>query len=87
MDGLETFDTAQLEAELKRRKEEEEEGAKPKPIDSPDWSDVVECCIFYIDELHTKGYAHSDSKQYIFEEAVSAVFGRTVWKWINEVLA
>jgi len=83
MDGLETFDTEQLEAELARRKEEAERQAMPVPLDNPDWSVVTKYCKGYIEDLHTKGYTHTDDKQYIFEAAMNAVFGKNVWQWIN----
>ena len=83
MNDLECFDTEQLEAELKRRKEEEERQNKPHPVTDPDWSAVQQCCEDYIAGLFAKGYVYGDAKQYIFEAAMEAVFGKNVWYWVN----
>ena len=86
MNKLEVFDTEQLEAELARRKEEEERRAMPKPLEAQDWERVARYCEGYVNALHSEGSVHPDHKQYIFEAAMEAAFGREVWKWINAKL-
>jgi hypothetical protein len=83
MDNLGVYDTKQLEDELARRKREAEEGAKPKPIESPDWTGVQATCESYVEALFRRGYVDSDDKQWIFEAAMEAVFGKDVWPWVN----
>jgi len=84
MSELEQYDTAELEAELRRREIEDKERAKPKPLRSQDWSIVEQLCIGYVEAIASTGWPQKDSKQYIFEEAMKAVYGHTVWAWIND---
>ena len=84
MDNLKAFDTEQLEAELERRREEEEARNKPQPLADPNWFYVEKMCTSYVEELSIGQRPHGDSKHYIFEAAMEAVFGREVWGWINK---
>jgi len=70
----------QLEAELKRRKKVKD--AKPTPLETPNFSGVIATVTEYIDSL-AEGHEPKDIKQYTFEAAVEAVYGRSVWNWIN----
>ena len=83
MDELKCFDTEQLEAELKRHKEEEKGRNKPQPVANPDWSTVQRYCQEQVDTIFQGKYVDSDSDHYIYEAAMEAVFGRNVWSWIN----
>ena len=58
---------------------------KPKPLPEPDWSLLIEQCQDYIDYLEKYGHPPKDGRVYIYEQAMTAVFGRTVWNWIHEV--
>lgn len=83
MNELEVFDTEQLEAELKRRKEEEEKRNIPQPVTTPDWTHVRAMVIDHIFSVFDRGYGDSDTKHYIYEAAIEAVYGKNVWPWIN----
>ena len=85
---LESFDDEQLEAELTRRKREKELAEIPAPIKGPhDWSEVIMLCTSYVAAIAEAKWEQSDSKQYIFEAAMEAVYGgEEVWKWINKKL-
>jgi len=75
---------AQLERELERRKQKREEQERPKPVENPDWSRLIKTCEECICE-HEKGESvDSDLPHYIYEEAMKAVFGPDIFKWINE---
>lgn len=56
----------------------------PEPLPSPDFSELIKLCQEHIDFLASDDYyADNDNKQYIYEAAIEAVFGKNVWKWIN----
>lgn len=86
MDKLEEFDTVQLEAELERRKQEEKRRNMPRRLDNPDWSAVEKMCEEYINALAWNGRPPKDADHYIYEAAMTAVFGNGVWVWINKRL-
>jgi hypothetical protein len=81
---IEQLSDAELEAEMARRKAEKEAAKRPKPLPEPDFSNVVKQCAEYIKQLSADGYYDDDTKQYIFEAAVEAVYGRDVWDWVRE---
>jgi cation transport regulator ChaC len=70
--------TDDLRAELKRREQKKREVEKPVAIEKPDFSPVIALCQSYVDEIQN-GYFDEDLKQYIFEAAITAVFGDNVW--------
>lgn len=62
-----------------------------KPIQknkaSQDFSKVVESVQEYVDFMDSEDYHEDEISNYrdqIFEKAVEAVYGETVWKFINE---
>lgn len=74
----------ELEAEMKRRREAMEAAKRPKPMPSPDFSNVVSQCAEYIKQLSTLGYSDEDLKDYVFEAAVEAIYGQNIWDWVCE---
>lgn len=69
----------QLRDELARRKEARLP-QKPSRIEHPDFSTLIGLCQGYI-EIERR--ADVDMKQYIFEAALEAVFGKEVWTFIR----
>jgi transcription initiation factor IIE alpha subunit len=55
----------------------------PKPLPNPDFSKVISQCQEYIKDLEEDGTEDDDSCHYIFESAMTAVFGSDVWKWVR----
>jgi len=59
----------------------------PIPINNPDFTDLIDSALEYIEFIDSENY-HEDSlddyKQEIFEIAMEAVFGPKIWDWINE---
>ena len=82
MMDLRYISTEELEQELERRRSLP---PKPRPLISPNFSELVRACSDYIDILEKQGET-SDSQHFIFEEAMNAVYGEDVWDWINETL-
>lgn len=59
----------------------------PKPLDVPDFNRLIVEVVEYVKWIESGEY-HSDSErvEYIFEEAVKAVYGDRVFDWVNEVI-
>jgi len=87
-EALGFFSNNELKAELKRREDLERLAAIPKPIENPNFSELVTQCNTYITELSESIFPieSGDHIQYIFEEAMKAVYGKNVFEWINEKL-
>lgn len=79
---LENISTRELEKESERQTREE----KPRSIDNPDITRLQNICCEYINDLASDGYVDEDYEQYIFEAAMETVFGKDVWKFINDKL-
>ena len=59
---------------------------KPVAIENPDLSSVIVQCQNYVDALHIDGYHpydDKDLKMYVFEAAMVATFGETIWQWVT----
>ncbi len=85
--ALHTCPTDLLEAELEKRKKQEFEEEIPKPVFATlqDFLPVVDLCQSYIGQLAEKEpYADEKLRQYIFEAAMAAVFGKDVWVWVKK---
>lgn len=88
---IEEFDDEELETELKRRQEKKRIAAKPKPLKNIDWTPLINMCQEQIDNLHEnemcdeddRQYIDSDIDHYVYECAMTCVFGANVFKWIN----
>ncbi len=59
----------------------------PKPLDVPDFNRLIVEVMEYVKWIESGEY-HSDGDQveYIFEEAVKAVYGDRVFDWVNDVI-
>ena len=79
---LDSFSTKQLEDEIQKRQKQEAD--KIPPIVQPDFRPLIKVCQEYIDDLANNGYVDEDMKEYIFEAAMEAIFGKVVWKYIKE---
>jgi hypothetical protein len=79
---LDHISDEQLRAELERREEAEEARLRPRPQPYQDYEGLVKQCEAYIEELANYSY-DEDAKQYIYEAAIEAIYGKGVWKWIN----
>jgi hypothetical protein len=78
---LMNFTTESLKKELLRR--ENIKARKPKPVNNPDFKQLISICISYMD-VDDPNDLRVDIQSDIYEEAISAVFGEKVWGWINE---
>jgi hypothetical protein len=75
----------ELQAELERRKQEAQEAQKPpKPLATPDWAKFQKFIEESIAELAKPDGYVKDFTHYVFEEALTTVYGRNFWDWWNE---
>lgn len=58
----------------------------PKPLANPNWSALIETCQESLKEYQEGVETDSDCPHYIYEAAMSAVFGPDVWKWTRAVV-
>lgn len=75
------YSIEELQALIEQKKKEEREA--PAPLVSPNFSPIINMVKEYISDLE-KGREPADSKQWIFEAAVEAVYGRKIWDWVNK---
>lgn len=77
---LKNFSIEELEAEIKRQKEV----AVPTVIENPVITEkLINGCKEYIEAIQQER-SLDNFEHFVFEAAVEAVFGPTVWKWINK---
>jgi hypothetical protein len=84
MTALIDITTEDLQAELARRKETEKTQRIPVPKVDINFIPLVGCCQDYIIELAKQGYADDDFPHYIYEAALTAIYGDDVWTFINK---
>ena len=77
--------TEELEIELERRRQAKEI-KKPVALESPNFSFLVETCQNIIDRYEEMRYSDEDDTRYVYEVAMVAIFGPTVFEWINNVV-
>lgn len=56
----------------------------PVPIENPDFSDLIDTCKSVMSGIEKNGYMEDDDRQYVYESAMGAVFGKDVWVYINK---
>lgn len=83
MGDLSALTTAELQKELARRNQPK----PPKPekihFQKCDFGPVERMCIEYVNAVED-GDVDDDWPHYIFEAAVEAVYGKSIWEWIRE---
>jgi hypothetical protein len=58
---------------------------KPKQLENIDLTALKKICQDYIDNL-SNDCSDDDEEHYIYETAMETIFGKNVWKYINEKL-
>ena len=74
---------AQLEAELEALRSAQRAATKPVQLNVMNLAPLSAICQNYIDDLENCA-ADADYTEYIFEVAMTTVFGDNVFAWINE---
>ena len=80
---LSDYSTDDLKLELERRLLE----SVPKMQKCPDYTDLQHSCQAYVCAIATNTYHEDNEDQhYIFEAALEALYGKSIWDWIQEQL-
>ena len=82
MSDLKDKSTEELQAELERRKASGEK-LKPELLAAPDLSKLKLLCVSYLDAV-AEDEVDDDMDRYIFEAAMEAFYGGSVWEYVNE---
>ena len=81
--NISDFSENELKEELERREKEKKISQTPKPVANVDWSHLHNLLIEEVenraDGNHTKDFEH-----WVFETALEAVFGKSIWDWWNK---
>ena len=86
MKPIDEMSDAELQAELLRRKKAKEDAEKPKLLQTPHLTGLINTCQIYIDDASEHGRVDEDTAHYVFEEAMKALYGKDVFTWINKKL-
>lgn len=78
---LTKLSTEELKAELARREAVE---AAPSPLKLADFSKLQQQVIDSVESVAEGGYPSKDHEHYIYEAAMEAVYGESIWKWWNK---
>jgi hypothetical protein len=63
----------------------------PRRLANPDWTRLLEIIVEntkqIAEEARQGDYCDdNDSKHYIYEAAIEAVYGENYWKWLNKIV-
>jgi hypothetical protein len=58
---------------------------KVKEIKDIDWNPLIKMCEEHLVEI-SEGFADDDTDHYIYETALTAIYGNSVWDYINSKL-
>lgn len=75
--------TADLEAEIARRKNEQEDAARPRPLVQPELSRLERYLAEGIEAVASHKRLPKDFDNFVYELAMEAFYGRDIWKWWN----
>ena len=82
MKRIDKMTVEEIEAYLKERKNILSN--VPNPIREPDYTMLKSLVVQHIKNMASDDYCEdNDDKEYIYEEAIAAVYGPDVFKWIN----
>ena len=76
----------ELEAELAARKKAREAGDRPVALAQPDWKPVLKMAADHMKAIESNGREDEDFDHYLYEAAMTAIYGPNVFKWINKKL-
>ena len=61
-------------------------GTRPKPIDNPDLTKLIELCESCFDDLDKGEDEDSDNDHYIYEQTLKTIYGENVFDYVNSRL-
>ena len=81
--SLNRYSDDELLEEIERRKEDIPEKL---PKEERDWSTVKTNAAEHLDNIRRGKGRDDDDEHFIYESVMVALYGKDVWKWINERL-
>lgn len=82
--GLLDFSNKDLLDEIENRARNEK--SAPEPLANPDFSIVLESAKELVRQAVEEGRVDEDMEHYIYEDFMTAVYGKDYWKWHNQVV-
>lgn len=79
---IKDYTDIELEEEIKKRKESKIIN-RPKIREDIDFSGVIKMCEAILNQIERNGYKDEDSDVYVYEGVMTAIYGNTIWKYIN----
>ena len=79
--SIEQFTEEQLLAELKRREQTKD---RPRPLNNPDYSQLIKVTEAIFDSYQKDGY-FKDDDHWCYESLMECLYGSNVFNWINKV--
>ena len=84
MTDLSQLTDDELTTELERRTKAALGVLQPVPVAVPDWTSLISICKQHVIDKWNEGWVDDDSKHYIYEAALDAVFGPDIFPRLNE---
>lgn len=56
----------------------------PKVVNNPNLNKLISACDEHINTIKDFGRSCKDDKQWIYEEALKAIYGENIFAWINK---
>lgn len=78
---LTNVSTRELKAELGRRNEREIKALTP--LENPDFKDLITLIVNGTSETAENGYEDEDFPHYVYEAAMTSVYGPNYFDWLN----
>jgi hypothetical protein len=79
---LKSFSNEELEAELKRRKQETQ---KIHPLETPDYNQLYKYIVSGLANAPNDRRLPKDFEHYVYELAMQAIYGKDVFKRVHEL--
>ena len=57
----------------------------PKPLDKPDFSELIDMVTKETVYLTKNGYPSKDFEHYVHSATMEAIYGKEYWKWRNNL--
>lgn len=77
--GIESYTDDELKMELELRRSKKEKRNIPKQLENPNLTLLREMCRDYVESE----YKDKNFEYYIFETAISAIYGTDIWDYIK----
>lgn len=81
-DDLSMFSSEELESELKRRDRRKQ--SFPQPLENPDYRPLETLCREYLEHYRDHDREMKDGTHWIYETALTCIYGTKVYDWINQ---